>query len=115
MRKQSLAMRACVARTCAALFMGLIASFGPNHVQAELPRTMHIMVPFPPGGPIDFSARVLADGLREKTGSVVIIENRPSGGGNVAALAVKQAPPDGSNLLFNNSSMVSINPHLQVP
>ena len=101
-------------RICKALLLGMLtgAALAPFGVRAELPRTIHIIVPFPPGGPIDFSARVLADGMRAQTNSAVIVENRPSGGGNIAAVAVKQAAPDGGNLLFATSGMLTVSPHL---
>jgi len=101
-------------RVCKVLLPGMFAgaALQPSGAWAELPRTIRVVVPFPPGGPIDFSARVLAESMRGQTGISVIVENRPSGGGNIAAIAVKQAAPDGGNLLFATSGMLTVSPHL---
>ncbi|MBI2319450.1 MAG: tripartite tricarboxylate transporter substrate binding protein [Betaproteobacteria bacterium] len=101
-------------RICKALLLGMLTGAGlaPFGAWAELPRTIHIIVPFPPGGPIDLSARILAESMRAQTGIAVIVENRPSGGGNIAAVTVKQAAPNGANLLLATSGMLTVSPHL---
>jgi len=77
----------------------------------NLPATIRLIVPFPPGGPVDYIARVLADGLRTQLNSVVIAENKPGANGAVAIAALKQSPPDGSSLLFVSSGMITFSPH----
>ena len=110
MRHQSgsLALRACTALLLSALTGATLFSAA---AWAQLPRRMHIIVPFP-SGPIDISARVLAESMRAQTGIPVIVENRPGANGTIAAIAVKQAAPDGEILLFTSSGMLTISPHL---
>ncbi len=69
------------------------------------------MVPFDAGGTIDAVARALAQKLNEKWTVPVIVENRPGAGNTIGAAAVAKASPDGSTLLFANTS-VSVNPSL---
>ena len=100
-------------RACRALLLGVLtgtALLSPA-AWAQLPRRIHIIVPFPTG-PIDFSARVLAESMRAQSGIPVIVENRPGANGTIAAVAVKQAAPDGEMLLFTSSGMLTISPHL---
>lgn len=77
-----------------------------------LPPNIRIVVPFSPGGPVDFTARVLAEGMRVGLGIPIVVENRPGANGTVAAVAVKNEPPDGRTLLFVSSGMVTINPYM---
>lgn len=108
--RDSLAMRACKA-----LLLSMLTWAAMPAVQAwaQLPHRVRIVVPFAVGGPVDFAARVLADSMREQTGIPVIVENRTGANGAVAAAAVKQAAPDGENLLFTSSGMLTISPHLE--
>ncbi len=75
-----------------ALGFGLI----PEQVLAQT-KPIRIIVPYAPGGPIDATARVLAERVKDTLGTV-IIENRPGGGGNIGADAVAKAAPDGLTL-----------------
>src|SRR5512141_2115462 len=100
-------------RAGTALLLGVLTVAGllSSAAWAQLPRRMHIIVPFP-SGPIDISARLLAESMRSQTGIPVIVENRPGANGAIAAVAVKQAAPDGEILLFTSSGMLTISPHL---
>ncbi|HEY0822590.1 MAG TPA: tripartite tricarboxylate transporter substrate-binding protein, partial [Ramlibacter sp.] len=60
-------------------------------------RPIRIIVPYAAGGPIDTTARVLAERVKDTLGTV-IIENRPGGGGNIGADAVAKAAPDGTTI-----------------
>jgi tripartite-type tricarboxylate transporter receptor subunit TctC len=70
------------------------------------------IVPFPPGGGTDISARTVAAKLGEKWKQTVVIENRAGAAGIVGADAAAKARPDGYTLLIVNVGIVSINPAL---
>lgn len=75
--------------------------FGCSAIAQDYPaKTVRIIVPYPPGGGVDFMARVLAENLREKWSQPVIVENRVGGGGNVGTDYVAKSSPDGYTLLF---------------
>ncbi len=74
-------------------------------------RTTRIVVPFAAGGPIDVTARILAEAVRGSLGNV-IIENRPGGGGNIGVDAVAKAAPDGLTLGIATTASHGINPWL---
>nr|MDQ6882426.1 tripartite tricarboxylate transporter substrate-binding protein [Pseudomonadota bacterium] len=57
-------------------------------------RPIRIIVPYAAGGPIDATARLLAERVKDALGTV-IVENRPGGGGNIGADVVAKAVPDG--------------------
>ncbi len=64
-----------------------------------------MVVGFPPGGQTDFAGRVLLAGLQSALGQAVIIDNKAGVNGNIAAVDVMKAPPDGYKLLVGNGSM----------
>ena len=74
-------------------------------------RPVRIIVPYAAGGPIDVTARVLAERVRDSLGPV-IIENRPGGGGNIGVDAVAKAPPDGLTIGIAALATHAINPWL---
>lgn len=74
-------------------------------------RPIRIIVPYAAGGPIDVTARVLADRVKDSLGPV-IIENRPGAGGNIGADAVAKAAPDGFTLGIAALATHAINPWL---
>ncbi len=70
-----------------------------------------MIVPFPPGGPTDLVARVIAQKMSESMGQPVIIDNRGGANGNLGAMLVVKAPADGYTLLYNTSS-ITLSPAL---
>lgn len=84
----------------------------PAWAQGPGAKTLRILVGFPPGGGTDVVARLLADKLREQLGMTVVVENRPGAGGQIAALALKAAPADGSVLFLTHDHTISILPQV---
>ena len=68
--------------------------------QAYPARPVRLVAPFPPGGSVDLSARVIGQWLTERLSQAVIIENRPGAGGNVGSEVAAKAPPDGYTILL---------------
>ncbi len=75
-------------------------------------RPAKIVVPFPPGGPLDVTSRALAQKLTEAWGQSVVVDNRPGAGGNIGADLVAKAAPDGYTVLMGALSTHAVNPSL---
>lgn len=73
---------------------------------------MRLVVAFPPGGPVDFVARVIADPLGKELNQRVIVENKPGGNGAIAAQNVAQSAADGTILWLTSVGAAAINPVL---
>ena len=63
-------------------------------------RMVRIVVPFPPGGSTDITARLVGNRLQEVWGQTVVIENKPGAGGNIAADMVAHSDPDGYTIFI---------------
>ena len=83
----------------------------PWSAHAQSTATRRIVVPFAPGGPIDVTARLLAERVKDTLGPVVI-ENRPGAGGNLGVDLVAKAPADGLTIGIAAVAMHAINPWL---
>ena len=78
------------------LLIGVDVSAQP---QAYPTRTVRFIVPYVPGGGVDFAARTLAEKLSQTLGHTVIVDNRPGGSTNIGTELVAKSPPDGYTLL----------------
>jgi tripartite-type tricarboxylate transporter receptor subunit TctC len=74
-------------------------------------KPIRLIVPYAAGGPIDVTARVLAEGVKDQLGTV-IIENKPGAGGNIGADAVAKAPHDGLTIGIAATATHAVNPWL---
>jgi tripartite-type tricarboxylate transporter receptor subunit TctC len=71
-----------------------------------------LVVPFPPGGPLDSVGRAIAQKLTEAWGQSVVVENKPGAGGNIGADLVAKSPPDGYTVVMGALSTHAVNPSL---
>lgn len=96
--------RMALASTVAALF-GMTPSMQVMAQPAYPDKPIKLVLPFPPGGPTDLVARVLAQKIGDQMGQPVLVENKPGANGNIAADMVAKAPADGYTVLYNTSSI----------
>lgn len=80
-------------------------------VGAQSPKVTRLVVPYGPGGPLDITARVLAEHLKSSLGTV-LVENKPGAGGNIGSDWVAKAAPDGLTLGLAAVATHAINPWL---
>jgi tripartite-type tricarboxylate transporter receptor subunit TctC len=84
----------------------------PVHAADYPTRPVSLIVAFTPGGPSDVLARIIGKQMEKFLGQPVVIDNRPGGGGNIAADVVAHAAPDGYTLLMGNNSILATNASL---
>jgi tripartite-type tricarboxylate transporter receptor subunit TctC len=82
----------------------------PAGGQSYPSRVIRIVVPFPPGGPTDVAARLIAQPLGETLGQSVIVENQPGAGGRTGSRFVARGTPDGYTLLMGGTNLNAIIP-----
>jgi tripartite-type tricarboxylate transporter receptor subunit TctC len=102
-------MKVCLIRLTTAALAALVVSTALAQYPA---RPIQLLVPIPPGGAPDITARVLGQKLTEVLGQPVVVENRPGSNGNIAMDAAAKAAPDGYTLMLCADSQIVINPHL---
>src|ERR1043166_2496685 len=93
-----------------ALAMALAGAIAASAQDSYPSRTITVVVPFPPGGSSGVVTRAVSAKVAEALKQTVVIENRPGGGGVVAAVAIKQALPDGYTLLLANNGLFAVTP-----
>ncbi|HUK05390.1 MAG TPA: tripartite tricarboxylate transporter substrate binding protein [Burkholderiales bacterium] len=105
-------MKKVFARACF-LTLGLLAAVGaiPHAAAQDFPNhPVKIVVPWPPGGNVDFTARTVQPALAEALGQQVIVENRAGAGGTIGSAQVAKSSPDGYTLLLGSSGTISSAP-----
>ncbi|MBX9823810.1 MAG: tripartite tricarboxylate transporter substrate binding protein [Xanthobacteraceae bacterium] len=83
-----------------------------TQAQSYPDKPIKMIVPFPPGGPIDTMARLTGQDLSTRLGQQVIVENRPGAGSTIGYKAAAAADPDGYTLLFGSSGSLAVAPAL---
>ncbi|MFL5085667.1 MAG: Bug family tripartite tricarboxylate transporter substrate binding protein [Xanthobacteraceae bacterium] len=96
-------------RCCAVALLSLLVLALQVAAETYPERVIRIVNPFPPGGSVDVTARILAQKLSENLGQQVIVENRAGAGGNTGADSVAKAEADGYTLLFTAPGPLVIN------
>lgn len=95
----------------AALAAGMLIAAAAG-AQSWPQKPVRFIVPFPPGGATDISARLLGQELQDMWGQTVVIENRGGAGGGVGAAEAARAAADGYTLFFPSGSVVTANQHI---
>jgi tripartite-type tricarboxylate transporter receptor subunit TctC len=93
------------------VFLSTLLGAAPPASAAYPDRPVHWIIGFSAGGPVDIVARIMANWLSDRFGQQFIVENRAGSGGNLAAGAAINSPPDGYTLLFvapNNAISTSL-------
>ena len=95
-------------------FVGLLSALcaAPATAQEYPTRPIHIIVPFPAGGPSDVLARLIGDKMSADFGQAVVVENRPGANTVIGAEAAAKAAPDGYTLLMAIDSTLVMNQYL---
>ena len=85
----------------------------PAVAQEKYPsKVIHFICSFPPGSGADIMVRFFADKIGKNTGHVIIVENRPGGGGMLALTVIARAVPDGYTILVSGGTAAAINANL---
>lgn len=106
-----LRQRLCRGAVLAACGAALTATGLPTLAQ-DLPKTVRLIVAYPPGGVADVVARTLAERLAAQTGSTFVVDNKAGASGTIAMEAIAKAAPDGATLGFSAISPLVLSPHL---
>jgi tripartite-type tricarboxylate transporter receptor subunit TctC len=98
----------------AAVVLALLACamVAPAAAQSFPSKPVRLVVPFPPGGPLDAIGRAIAQKLTEAWGQSVVVDNKPGAGGNIGADFVAKSPPDGYTVVMGALSTHAVNPSL---
>ncbi len=100
-----------VCRLAGALAAALLITMAAPAGAEEFPsRPIHLIVPFPPGGPNDFFARVLGNKLTQMTGQTIVVENRAGAAGTLGVSVVAHAQPDGYTLVLTSMGSLTVFP-----
>jgi tripartite-type tricarboxylate transporter receptor subunit TctC len=109
----------CLRAFGVAAVLGIACFGGVAHAQTWPSKPVHLLVPFPAGGPTDITARIYAEKLSAKFGQPFVVENKPGPNGIAVYNAVPAAPADGHTLAFvtigGQALQPAINAYLKKP
>jgi len=98
-------------RRTASILLWLLAIAASAAAQEFPSRPVRLVVPFPPGGPLDIAGRLIGKELQERWGPPVVVENKP--GSTIGPEYTVKSPPDGYTLMIISSTPLVTLPHLQ--
>lgn len=105
-------MRSIVALTTVVTLVAIVGLISPKPAAAAQPwptRTVTFVVPFPPGGSNDGIGRVIAKELGDRLGQTFVVENKGGASGNIAAVGLAHARPDGYTLMIASNGPAVMN------
>lgn len=85
---------------------------GPAAAQNYPTKPIRVIVPFPPGGGVDFVGRIVAKGMSERMNQQVIVENRAGANAIVGLEVLKNSAPDGYTIAAASAGPLAVNPHI---
>ena len=91
---------------------GALLAVAAAHAQDYPSKPIRIVVPFPPGGPTDLAARIIADTMSRSFGQTAVVENVAGAGGVLGTERVAKSAPDGYTVLMGSSGALSVAPSL---
>src|SRR5262245_1294594 len=105
--------RSAIGRLCLLVLGAVLLTFaGAAQAQTYPTKPIKLIVPWPPGGGVDTSARTISQPLSERLGQPIVIDNRPGAAGNIGTALAAREKPDGYTLLMGSLSPNAVNPHL---
>jgi tripartite-type tricarboxylate transporter receptor subunit TctC len=110
-REERMIARRSLLAVLGAVGLGLPLA-GPAAAQSYPTKPIRMIVPFPPGGPIDTMGRMVANDLSVRLGQQVIVDNRAGAGSTLGTKMAAAAEPDGYTLLFGSSGSLAVAPAL---
>lgn len=90
----------------------VLAFAGAAHADTYPSKPIRLIVPWPAGGGVDTSARIISQPLSERLGQAIVVENRAGAAGNIGTALAAKEKPDGYTLLMGSLSPNAVNPHL---
>src|ERR1700686_3161926 len=99
-------------RSLAAALLTAALTTGAVHADDYPNRPVKIIVPTPPGGPVDVIARITANYLQNALGKGMVVENRAGAGNTIGSKDAAEATPDGYTLLYSSATGLAISPLL---
>ncbi len=96
-----------------ALALGAATALRPAQAQQWPSRPLHMVIPYPPGGPSDVSTRIVMERAAQLLGQGILFDNKGGASGMIGAEFVKNQPVDGHTFLTTTTAMVCITRHLQ--
>lgn len=105
---KTIAMRAIYLGLCIAAFAAV--SGNPAAAQDFPTKPLRLVVPYPPSGNVDITARTISPALGEALGQPIVIDNRAGAGGTIGTTAVVKSPADGYTLVLGSSATITAGP-----